>query len=156
MPRIAKSKSRAPNLADEHIEAICRILDGWDGKLTWELLIETIEARQMAQYTRQALSQHGSVKLAFQLAKERLRGQPRSEQKGAQGLNQTEAQALLERLRRLEAENERLKAENDGLLQQFVVWAYNASNRGLDKRYLSQPLPPVHREPTKLRKAGRS
>lgn len=155
MPKVTKLKNRAPNLAVEHIEAICRVLDGWDGKLTWELLIEAIAARQMAQYTRQALSQHGSVKQAFQLAKERLSGQPRSEQKGSQGLGPLEAQALLERLRRLEAENVRLKAENDGLLEQFVVWAYNANNRGLDVRYLSQPLPLVHREPTKLRKAGR-
>lgn len=73
----------------------------------------------MAEYTRQALSQHGSVKLAFQLAKEHLRGQPSSEHKGSQGLKP--AQALLERLSRLEAENVRLKAENDRLLEQFVV-----------------------------------
>lgn len=154
MPKITKSKTRAPNLAEEHIEAICRVLDGWEGKLTWELLIEAMAARQMAQYTRQALSQHASVKQAFQLAKERLSGQPRSEQKGSQGLGALEAQALFARYGRLEAENARLKAENDRLLEQFVVWAYNASNRGLDARYLSQPLPPVHREPTRLRKAG--
>lgn len=154
MPKILKSKTRAPNLDAEHIEAICRVLDGWEGKLTWELLIEAIQARQKAQYTRQALNQHARVKHAFQLTKERLRGQPRSEQKGSHGLGAAEAQALLERYHRLEAENARLKAENDRLIQQFVVWAYNASNRGLDAHYLSQPLPPVHREPTRLRKAS--
>lgn len=32
----------------------------------------------------------------------------------------------IERINRLEQENERLKRENAGLLQQFVVWQYNA------------------------------
>ena len=35
MPKITKSKTRAPNLAEEHIEAICRVLDGWEGKLAY-------------------------------------------------------------------------------------------------------------------------
>ena len=150
---MAKSKARAPNLNDEHVEAICRVLDGWEGKLTWELLIEAIKARQKVQYTRQALSQHGRIQQSFQLTKERLRGEPQAQQKNSQGLGALEAQALLERYGRLEAENARLREENDRLIQQFVVWAYNASNRGLDVHFLSQPLPPVDREPTRLRKA---
>ncbi|AEI75786.1 hypothetical protein CNE_1c04210 [Cupriavidus necator N-1] len=149
MPK--QSKSRARNLGDEDLEAISRLLDGWDGKLSWELLIEAIETRLKARYTRQALSQHARIKLAFQLTKERLTGQPRSKQQGSAGLGATEAQALLERYQRLEGENARLKAENERLLEQFVVWAYNASNRGLDARFLSQPLPRVDRDQTKLR-----
>lgn len=151
MPK--KPKSRAPNLGGEQIEAICRVLDGWEGKLTWELLIKAIETRQKAQYTRQALSQHSRIKQAFQLTKERFTSQPRSKQPGSRGLGATEAQALLERYGRLEAENARLKAENERLLQQFVVWAYNASNRGLDARILNQPLPHVDRDQTRLPKA---
>ncbi|WP_454730869.1 MULTISPECIES: hypothetical protein [Cupriavidus] len=147
MPRT--SKSRARNLGDQDIEAIARLLDGWDGKLSWELLIETVETRLKARYTRQALSQHARIKQAFQLTKERLTGLPRSKKQGSAGLGATEAQALLERYQRLEAENARLKAENERLLEQFVVWAYNASNRGLDAQFLSQPLPRVDREQTR-------
>jgi hypothetical protein len=149
-------KSRAPNLNDEHIEVICRVLDGWEGKLTWELLIEAIETRQKALYTRQALSQHSRIKHAFQLTKERLTRQPRNKQQGSGGLGATEAQALFERFERLEAENARLKAENERLLEQFVVWAYNASNRGLDVEFLNQPLPRVDRDRTRLPKAKSS
>jgi hypothetical protein len=49
---------------------------------------------------------------------------------------------------RLEAQNERLRRENSSLLEQFVRWAYNASTRGLDKDFLNQPLPSVHRDAT--------
>lgn len=130
---------------------------GWlGGKLTWDLLIEAIEARQKTQYTRQALSQHSRIKQAFQLTKERLTGQPRNEQKGSEGLGATEAQALLERYARLEAENARLKADNERLLEQLVVWAYNASNRGLDAGFLNRPLPKVDRDQTRVPKAKAS
>ncbi len=142
-------KQRAKNLCDADIEAIVGILDGWDGKLTWDLLIEGIESRMRVQYTRQALSQHQRVKLAFQLAKERLGGVPRTKERSRTRLNEADAQALIERYKRLEAENARLKFENERLLEQFVTWAYNASTRGLDMGFLCQPLPAVERDQTK-------
>ena len=49
-----RPKARARNLGGEDIEAIVSILDGWDGKLTWELLIDVVEQRLSARYTRQA------------------------------------------------------------------------------------------------------
>ena len=49
-----QSKQRAKNLDDADIEGIVCILDGWDGKLTWEALIEAIELRKRVRYTRQA------------------------------------------------------------------------------------------------------
>ena len=145
-----RPKARARNLGGEDIEAIVSILDGWDGKLTWELLIDVVEQRLSARYTRQALNQRVRIKQAFQLTKNRVAGLPHARRKGVFGLGATEAQALLERLERIEAANTRLKVENERLLEQFVVWAYNASNRGLDARLLSQPLPRVHRDQTKL------
>ena len=72
-------------------------------------------------------------------------------------LSSVEVQVLQQRYARLEAENARLKAENEHLLEQFVVWAYNAHTRNLDKNFLSQPLPDVNRDPTvKPEKAVRS
>ena len=143
-------KQRAKNLGDTDIEAIVGILDGWDGKLTWDLLIEAIESRTRVLYTRQALNQLQRVKLAFQLAKERLSGLPHPAEWSRTRLNEAEAKALIERYKRLEAENARLKVENERLLEQFVTWAYNASTRGLDMTFLCQPLPKVDRDQTKL------
>lgn len=42
----------------------------------------------------------------------------------------------IERTARLERENERLKPENSELLQQYVVWQYNAHTHGLSDRDL--------------------
>lgn len=67
-----------------------------------------------------------------------------------QKLSTAEVGALTERLKRLEAENARLKVENESLLEQFVTWAYNAYLKGMTKESLSTPLPRVDRELTKL------
>ena len=37
------AKRRARNLDDHAIEHIVCVLDGWSGKLSWDLLIEAIE-----------------------------------------------------------------------------------------------------------------
>ena len=71
-----RPKARARNLGGEDIEAIVSILDGWDGKLTWELLIDVVEQRLSARYTRQALNQRVRIKQAFQLTKDRVAGLP--------------------------------------------------------------------------------
>lgn len=45
----------------------------------------------------------------------------------------------------LKAENERLKRENRDLLQQFVVWQYNAHVHGLSDQNLNKALPKIDR-----------
>lgn len=39
------SKTRAKNLDADSLEVVVGILDGWLGKLTWDLLIKAIEER---------------------------------------------------------------------------------------------------------------
>lgn len=48
-----------------------------------------------------------------------------------------------EAIARLEAENSRLKMENDRLLEQFARWAYNAYSKGVPEEVLNRPLPPT-------------
>lgn len=135
---------RGKNLTDDAIEQIVRLLDGWSGKLTWEALIDAIVARLYCRYTRQALHKHERIKAAYVLRKEALGGFGNDgAQRGSGQLGESMA-----RIARLEAENQRLEAENQRLLEQFVVWAYNAHTRGLDKGFLSQPLPRVNRDQT--------
>jgi len=50
-----------------------------------------------------------------------------------------------DRIGRLEAENKRLIAMNDALLERFVTWSYNASLFGLDELKLDRPIPPASR-----------
>ena len=60
-----------------------------------------------------------------------------------------EHRALLERLARRDAEVMRLRAENQRLTEQFVVWIYNAHIRGVSLSDLERPLPPVDRGQTR-------
>lgn len=144
-------RNRAPNLEDEKIELIVGILDGWTGKLTWDSLIEAIERRSHARYTRQALHKHQRIRQAFSLRKKALR---RRSDEGERNDGSPELRAAMQRMARLEAENERLRSENDQLLEQFARWAYNAHTRGLDERFLNRALPGVNRGQTVRESAG--
>jgi hypothetical protein len=140
------NRLRARNLEDDDIADIVALLDGWSGKLSWGLLIEAIEKRKHARYTRQALHRHERISQAFSLRKAAL-----CEGEGAAArASAPELQIALDRITRLEAENARLTAENQRLLEQFVCWAYNAHTRGLDHAFLSRHLPAVNRDQTSM------
>ncbi len=145
--------NRARNLRDEDIAKIVEMLDGWSGKLSWELLIEAVERRMFSRYTRQALFKHGRIKDAFTQRKAALSlagDRPR------RAVKSPELQLALDRIERLSQENERLQAENTRLLEQFVRWAYNAHLRNLDESYLNQPLPGVDRKQTRLSRVAKA
>ncbi|MES2788577.1 MAG: hypothetical protein V4719_03075 [Planctomycetota bacterium] len=139
-------KSRAKNIDHGALEAIVGILDGWSGKLTWDLLIECIDHRTKVLYTRQALDRHPRIKDAFSLAKQRVGQAPTVVTK--RDLSPAAVSALEEKFERMKAENARLILENERLFEQFVRWAYNAHLRGLTKDFLNSPLPGVDRERT--------
>lgn len=135
------TQKRAKNLDDGNIKQIVEILDGWSGKLTWELLIDDIALRMHNRYTRQALNKHERIRHAFDLRK-------KTDDATVRKVSSPELQVALERIAKLESENKRLESENQRLLEQFVRWAYNAHTRGLDHAFLSRPLPPVNRGQT--------
>lgn len=138
---MSSTKSRARNLDDEAIEKIVQILDGWTGKLSWELFIVQIENVTHNRYTRQALDKRARIKDAFTARKVVLGGRDRKQFEN----KSHEMQLALQRIARLEAQNQRLSNENNILLNQFVRWAYNAHSRGLDQAFLDTPLPSVSR-----------
>jgi hypothetical protein len=138
------SRSRERNLDDEAISRIVGILDGWAGKLTWELLIDAVDRHLRASYTRQALHKHERIRQAFVQRKKSLQSDPSAEE----FVGPPELQAAFERIARLDGENARLDAENQRLLGQFARWAYNANTRGFDRDFLNQPLPAVNRDQT--------
>ena len=131
-------RRRSPNLSDNDIEVIVELLDGWRGRLTWGLLIDAVERELQARYTRQTLHKHERISRAFQLKKESERESPAREGRGMS----VEVQVLLDENARLKAENRRLADENEGLLEQFAVWASNAwMQKGMDEAALNRPLP---------------
>jgi hypothetical protein len=138
--------TRTRNLTDQDIRTIVEILDGWTGALSWNALIEAIAQRLYGIYTRQALHKHERIRQAFVARKKSLASaRARSRREGVS----LELQIALERIDRLEAQKERLEAENNHLLEQFVRWAYNAHTRNLEEEFLSRPLPGVDRDRTR-------
>lgn len=133
------------HLSDRNIKAICGMLDGWRGTLTWDSLVAGIEGLLGERYSRQALNSHDQIRLAFQVRKNILKVHPERPSRGS-----SENRAAQDRITRLEAENARLHAENDRLLGLFAIWAYNASLHGLDKDRLNRPMPSTNRDRTKI------
>lgn len=127
-------------LRDKDIETVVSLLDGWSGPLTWDKLIFSIEIRLNLRVTRQALDRHKRIADAFKVTKRRLRAATDDGKTVS-----LEMRKMQERLSRLESENERLKMENNNLLEQFRRWSYNAHTKGLDEMFLNQSLPPVER-----------
>jgi hypothetical protein len=133
---------RSRNLQAEDVQTIISLLDGWSGPLTWNLLIDAVYMRLHSKYTRQALNKHERIKIAFEVRKKNLHAREAPVRGSAQ------LQKALERIARLEAENQRLQRENDRLLEQFARWAFNAYVRGLGEAELNRPLPEIDRRQT--------
>jgi hypothetical protein len=139
-------KNRAPDLTAERIAAIVETLDTWKGKLTWELLLDAVEASTGFRYSRFTFAEYPEIANAFSLRKDALRGtlprergEPRDER----------VRAALAQADRYKAKAERLEAENQLLTEQFVTWAINAERRGVTMDMLNAPLPKPERDRSK-------
>lgn len=139
-------KTRAPDLTEEHIQVVIDILDGWKGKLTWDLLLDAVQKSTGFRYSRFTFADYPEIANAFSLKKDTLRGtwtgersQPRDER----------VRAALEQVERYKAKVERLEKENELLLEQFVTWATNAERKGVTMAMLNAPLPKPERARTK-------
>jgi outer membrane receptor for ferric coprogen and ferric-rhodotorulic acid len=130
----------ARHLTDRDIESIVEIIDGYTGKLTWDNICEAAINVIGKRPTRQSLNSYTRIKTAFLNKKKRLK----------LGLADVKRPASLkiagQRIARLREKNARLKQENDLLLEQFVVWQYNAYIYGMTKEQLNNPLPPIDRD----------
>lgn len=139
-------KIRAPDLTDERIKVVLETLDSWKGKLTWDLLLEAVEASIGIRYSRFTFADYPEIANAFSLKKEVLRGTlPTS-----RGEPQDErVRAALAQAERYKVKAERLEAENQLLLEQFVTWAINAERKGVTRDELDTPLTKPERDRSK-------
>jgi hypothetical protein len=132
----------AKHLTDYDVKRIVEMLDGWRDKLTWETLCDACLPVIGVKPVRQTLVKFARIQNAFKACKKRLK-----EEVPSIKLPPT-MRVATERIARLEVENERLRRENRELLEQFVVWQYNAHVRGLSDRDLNRPLPGIDRGQT--------
>jgi hypothetical protein len=133
-------------MTDENVAKVIELLDSWSTKLTWERLIEALRAEIGITYSRFTLSERPRIAHAFALRKEVLRG---TVARGPRTINDGRVLAVLECSGRLKATAERLSAENNLLLEQFITWAVNAERHGVSMDMLNQPLAKPSRERTK-------
>lgn len=138
-------KSRAPDLTQEVLQQVLDTLDGWQGKLTWDLLLDAVETLTGHRYSRFTFADYPEVANAFSLRKDTLRGTlPRTRREP----KDERLRAALEQVDRLQAKAERLQAENNLLSEQFVTWAINAERKGVTMEMLNAPLPKPRRDQT--------
>lgn len=130
----------AKHLTARDIELLVGLIDGWNGKLTWDALCDEAESLIGTRPTRQTLNAHPRIKSAF--------GDKKIQQKtGFKPTKRPQSLAIAEqRIYRLESENQRLMAENDRLLERFVRWQYNAQKRGISQAVLDAHLPEIDRD----------
>lgn len=131
--RPARQIRSRKRLAPEDIEAIVKDLDEWSKpKITWSAVVVRVEALlKRRRFSRQALEGQDDIYAAYARAKKRLRD----------GVVPSKRKPLAERLAAVQAENRKLRAENDVLSEQFVTWLFNAESYGVRAAQLNEPLP---------------
>ena len=130
----------AKHLTSKDIEILVNLIDAWEGKLGWDALCGAVAPLIGGRPTRQTLSSHDQVKTAFRHKKEQLR-------KGFVSTKRPASLSIAEqRIKRLESENDRLKAENGRLLERFLKWQYNAYKHGISQDKLDASLPSIDRD----------
>lgn len=131
-------------------ETILAIIDGWSGKLTYDLLSERLQSELDLKRppSRHTYTKHDEIKHAFDLKKEELRSKKSAAIEEAKSLfdssdklsqllenldnDDATITELIKRVEKLENENEKLNSENnrlnnlnDNLLERFARWQHN-------------------------------
>ena len=109
---------------------------------SWNAVVKLARRRLGHSYSRQALSKYAQIKTALEARKEHLRrARPRKKR-----TSETDTEAiLLARIDALDAELARINAENEALMSQFAIWAYNTHVLGIPDHRLDAPLQPINR-----------
>ena len=129
----------AKHLTDDDIKKVVEYMDEWDlsMKLTWDTLCTGLYDNLGINHTRQTLQKHTRIKDAFDELKRHLRGKKRIGKK----VLPSSLAAAAKQMDSLKRKNARLERENANLLQQFLVWQYNAHIHGMKQDQLNQQLP---------------
>lgn len=117
---------------------ILKIVDSWQGKLTWNDLGERA-SRELgldSPISRYTLMSYDDIKLAFTERKKQLREAPVANlDTGDKALDKA-----YERIQKLEAQNRRLQAELTLTREQFVRWQNNLYRMGVDMNQIQKDL----------------
>lgn len=125
----------AKYLTQLDINKIKNTIHTWDGKLTWDLLCESLKKIIGKKPTRQSLNMHKDIADVYLLKKKKLKESDVPLKKPA-NLN-----IAAQRIKNMEAEIEILKKHNNRYKEQFTRWLYNSYKYGVKLHQLDEPLP---------------
>ena len=140
---MARSKNSKQRLSEQDVKNIVAVLETWEGPLTWDLVVQRVAVIVGRPFSRQALHAHEVIKATFQSRKRRSRAITESVRQGRATSDEIPAE-LAVALQRAEAAEVRAKALEqivDRYREKFVIWLYNARNRGMTEEQLNAPLP---------------
>ncbi|TGS85093.1 MAG: hypothetical protein E5V64_29245 [Mesorhizobium sp.] len=136
-------------LSDQDIEKAVRLLDAWTGKLTWERYLAVLATELGQTYTKAGLRKQPRILNAWEMTRKRL--DDSVEAAGARSNGDAAIVHARETITRLRNENERLRQENQDLLERFLRWSYNAvTERGMTPEQLDREIV-VPRRPAERR-----
>ena len=116
-----------------------RVLDRWEGKLTWPLFCARIaQVLQVDSISRHTLMRYESIQHRFKVRQQELRD-------ADQEPRDYTLETANKRIRDLEAQVRRLEDTQILLLEKFQRWKYNAYAHNLRMEQLDAPLPAVNR-----------
>lgn len=125
----------AKHLTEDEVQKVLTLVKGWQGKLTWDLLVDACAANCGIKTTRQALDRRPEVKDEFQIRKRTLKtGIEGTSRPNDLNTAQARIARLLTRVRELEEQNAIYR-------EKFIRWQYNAHNYGISKQRLDAPIP---------------
>lgn len=123
---IKKVIRRSNKLYEKDVESISELISKWPGQApTWNEIIDKVKSLTQQEYTRQALSRHNDIAVAFDTRRKGADQEPRRP-RGSVGL-----QIANDKIDALKGENEFLKAINRQFKEQYVRWIINAYAKGL-------------------------
>jgi len=130
------------HLTPDTIDTIVSLVEKWEGKLSWPLLVNAVSRTIGTKYSRQTLSSKVNIQTAFNERKQQLK----TGSKTPKYYTTREVDLALQQLERLKNKNKTLKREKDVLLGQIATWSYNAAIKGLSERELNAPVPNANRK----------
>ena len=125
---------RSPNLDARRLAAIVGIIARFPGTPTWDAVVSLVEAALGCRYTRQALSAHPAIKLAFQQRKAGAPVRP-----GERPVSARARAAAVEKAR-MRTELAELRRREELLLERLARWTYNAYANGIPTALLETDL----------------
>ena len=124
----------------ETLPKIMRVLDRWNGKLTWPLFcVQVAKVLQVDSVSRHTLMNYAAIQHRFNIRQQELVDAAYYESRDY-ALDMAN-----NRIRDLEAQVRRLEDTNTLLLEKFQRWQYNAYAHNLRMDQLDAPLPAVNR-----------